>query len=126
MLKFIGYFNHVDGELIIKSNNVENLFQYDSYALPNLIMTKRNYISELKEQSASIDLSDREFEVLILYAAGFSAKQIAGMFYRSQKTIETHVTAIHQKMGVTDRVELKKYVVSKGWDGLEKFFFDYI
>ena len=43
---------------------------------------------------------------------------------KEQKTIETHIMAIYQKMDMTDRADLKKYVASKGWDGLEKFFFD--
>ena len=36
--------------------------------------------------------------------------------------IESHIHSIKQKYGFPDRVAMKKYLIAKGHDGLEKFF----
>ncbi len=48
-------------------------------------------------------LSVQEQNVMQLMAAGEGNAEIAGRFQRSQRTIETHVTHIFQKLNVSDR-----------------------
>jgi DNA-binding NarL/FixJ family response regulator len=50
-------------------------------------------------------LSDREREVLQLVTRGLSNKLIARELGISEKTVKAHLTAIFQRIGVTDRVQ---------------------
>lgn len=63
---------------------------------------------------------------ILIYSAGFTAKQIAEMLHRSLYTIENHIAKIHKKKNCKDKSSLRKYVIDHGWDGLEKFFFSYL
>ena len=51
------------------------------------------------------ELSDRQAEVLRLVAAGRQNKHIARELGISEKTVKTHLTAIFQALGVTDRTQ---------------------
>jgi ATP/maltotriose-dependent transcriptional regulator MalT len=51
-------------------------------------------------------LTAREREVARLAAGGCSAKDIAGALFVSERTIETHLTRVYAKLGVTGKVEL--------------------
>jgi DNA-binding NarL/FixJ family response regulator len=49
-------------------------------------------------------LSNREREVAELVAAGLTNRQIAEQLYLSEKTVETHITRILNKLGITSRI----------------------
>jgi class 3 adenylate cyclase/DNA-binding NarL/FixJ family response regulator len=51
-------------------------------------------------------LTAREREVARLAAGGSSARQIAQKLFVSERTIETHLTRVYAKLGVTSKVEL--------------------
>lgn len=53
----------------------------------------------------SHQLSDREREVLKLVTRGLSNKLVARELGISEKTVKAHLTAIFQRIGVTDRVQ---------------------
>lgn len=53
-------------------------------------------------------LSKRELEVLALVGQGLTVIETARVLARSEKTIESHITAIHNKLGVRDRVEMSE------------------
>ena len=53
-------------------------------------------------------LSKREIEVLALVGQGLTVTETARVLSRSEKTIESHITAIHHKLGVRDRVEMSE------------------
>ncbi len=57
------------------------------------------------------DLSDREFEVFQLLAAGMSAAQIGDKLHLSVKTISTHKTHILQKLRAESLADLVKYAL---------------
>ncbi len=61
------------------------------------------------------DLSDREIEVLRLTASGHSNKSIAAELRIGVKTVETYKARAMEKLGFRTRVELVRYVISKGW-----------
>jgi DNA-binding NarL/FixJ family response regulator len=61
------------------------------------------------------DLSAREIEVLRLTASGHSNKSMAAELRIGVKTVETYKARAMEKLGFQNRVELVRYVLSKGW-----------
>jgi two-component system, NarL family, response regulator NreC len=59
-------------------------------------------------------LSAREIEVLRLIALGHTSVEIAHKLHLSPRTIETHRTRIHRKLGVSSRAELVRYALARG------------
>jgi len=62
----------------------------------------------------SSPLTDREREVLILIAEGYTNREIAQMLHVSPKTVDVHRTNIMQKLGLHSRTELIKYAIRRG------------
>jgi DNA-binding NarL/FixJ family response regulator len=56
-------------------------------------------------------LSDREFQVLRLIAAGKSVKEIAAELYLSVKTVSTYRARLLQKMNLETNAELIHYAI---------------
>jgi DNA-binding NarL/FixJ family response regulator len=63
----------------------------------------------------SLDLSDRETEVLQLIAQGHSNKEIAGRLKISIKTVETYKARSMEKLGLTGRADIVRFALQKGW-----------
>ena len=59
-------------------------------------------------------LSDREFEVFRLLAAGVSVTDIATRLKLSVKTVSTHKANLMQKMGLHNTSELIRYAIKHG------------
>jgi DNA-binding NarL/FixJ family response regulator len=57
-------------------------------------------------------LSDREYEVFLLLAAGRSVTAIAEQLHLSVKTVSTHKTHVHAKLGLGSLAELVRYAVA--------------
>ena len=57
-------------------------------------------------------LSDREFEVFQLLAAGISVTNIAKKLHLSVKTVSTHKTHVLQKFGAHSLADLIKYAIN--------------
>ena len=55
--------------------------------------------------SSSVELTDREREVLLLVRGGLANKQIARKLGISERTVKAHLTKIFQTLGVTDRTQ---------------------
>lgn len=65
-------------------------------------------------------LSDREFEVLRLLAAGVSVSDIAQQLHLSVKTVSTHKAHLMHKLGLQNTSELFRYAIKHGLaDGLD-------
>lgn len=127
LLKFISYFNQKAAHLIREADLPENRIQIPNYSPPNALQqAKRDYAAELLQENASTELKDREFEIMILYANGCTERQIAEMLNRSQNTVSTYLREIREKTGCYDKRSLHRYVVERGYQGLEQFFFPYI
>ena len=60
-------------------------------------------------------LSNREREVLVRIARGFSNKEIAAELGLSVKTVETYKGRMAEKLGLRSRVEIVRYVTRQGW-----------
>jgi DNA-binding NarL/FixJ family response regulator len=61
------------------------------------------------------ELSEREKEVLISLAWGYSNKEIAGQLTLSVKTVETYKVRIGEKLGLRSRTEMVQYALRRGW-----------
>ncbi|MEL6838356.1 MAG: response regulator transcription factor [Pseudomonadota bacterium] len=69
----------------------------------------------LAENTTDDPLSEREKEVLIGFARGQSAKQIAHDLQISSKTVDTYKARATQKLDLGDRAKLVHYVMTQGW-----------
>jgi non-specific serine/threonine protein kinase len=58
--------------------------------------------------------SPRQYEVALLIARGRTNRQIAAELVVGERTVETHVTNILQKLGLTSRTQLVAWVVERG------------
>lgn len=58
-------------------------------------------------------LTDREREILILVAEGYTNQQIAAMLHVSPKTVDGHRTSLMSKLDLHDRTEVVKYALRK-------------
>jgi DNA-binding NarL/FixJ family response regulator len=68
-----------------------------------------------KETLQSADLSEREEEIVLLIAQGYSNKEIAGRLSLSVKTVETYKARSLQKLGLRGRTDLVRYALQRGW-----------
>jgi DNA-binding CsgD family transcriptional regulator len=59
-------------------------------------------------------LTPREVEVLGLVATGMTNAQIAAELFLSPRTVETHLTSIYHKLGVTSRAAATRFALEHG------------
>ncbi|MBI2815833.1 MAG: response regulator transcription factor [Acidobacteria bacterium] len=59
------------------------------------------------------ELSRREMEVIQLVVQAYKNRDIANKLFISEKTVKNHLSAIFNKLGVADRLELTLYVFEK-------------
>ena len=69
----------------------------------------------VKGESHASELSEREKEVLIMLAWGYSNKEIAGQLKLSVKTVETYKVRIGEKLDLRSRTEMVQYALRQGW-----------
>lgn len=60
----------------------------------------------LQRGDALEPLSDREREVALLAAGGMASREIAERLYLSKRTIDSHLSSVYRKLGVTGRDQL--------------------
>jgi DNA-binding NarL/FixJ family response regulator len=65
----------------------------------------------------TVELSERETDVLRLIANGHSNKEISARLAISVKTIETYKARAMEKLGFRTRVDVVRHAASKGWLG---------
>jgi DNA-binding NarL/FixJ family response regulator len=57
-------------------------------------------------------LSRREREVATLVAGGSTNAQVAGSLFISERTVESHLASIFNKLGVDNRMQLARWVIA--------------
>jgi DNA-binding NarL/FixJ family response regulator len=66
------------------------------------------------EKLSGDPLTERELEIVKLIAEGHTSRQIAGLLYISERTVERHRENILEKLDMRDRVELTRYAIRRG------------
>lgn len=74
---------------------------------------------ESVEPVQSIELSERETEILKLAAQGLSNQEVADRLFLSRRTIQSHLANIFRKMDVGSRTEAVLQALKRGWLGLD-------
>ena len=69
------------------------------------------------QTAAATTLSDREREVIVRIAQGFSNKEIAAELGLSVKTVETYKARVAEKLELRTRVDIVRYAAQQGWLG---------
>lgn len=64
---------------------------------------------------AAVELSEREAATIKLIALGYSIKSIGRKLGISPKTVEHHRTTAGKKLGISNRVDIVRYAIRKGW-----------
>lgn len=65
-------------------------------------------------------LTEREVEVLVMVARGFSNQEIADMLVISERTVRTHVSNILSKLHLANRTQAALYALKEGLAKLEE------
>ena len=73
------------------------------------------YLDAGAGQPGDDSLSEREREVLLRIARGFSNKEIAATLGLSVKTVETYKGRMAEKLGLRSRVDIVRYAARRGW-----------
>lgn len=88
----------------IKAVNSGNMV-FDSKIVTN--------IQKKTERNVNFNLTDREFDILLLVAEGFNNKEIAEKLYLSEGTIRNYISNMLEKLSLRDRTQLAIYYYKK-------------
>jgi two-component system, NarL family, response regulator NreC len=104
-------------ELIRAINSVYSGKKYLSDEITEVIID--DYVSNQKDILDKDEiLSDRELEVLKLFAEGKTSREIADTLFVSVKTVGTHKQHILNKLKLNSTADMVKYAIKKGWVSL--------
>jgi Response regulator containing a CheY-like receiver domain and an HTH DNA-binding domain len=99
-------------------NAIRTVAKGDAYLYPSatklLIQEYLNRVQHGEDIEDYHVLTDREQEILVLTAKGYSNKEIADQLVLSVKTIETHKAHVMEKLHLKTRPELVHYALKKG------------
>jgi two-component system response regulator NreC len=84
-------------------------------SLVSKALARKVAASGARSDTLATSLSDREREVLVRIAWGFSNKEIAAELGLSVKTVETYKVRVSEKLGLHSRTELVQYALRQGW-----------
>lgn len=88
--------NHSSGNIIISDTHSANIFEF-------------NLETDSWERKQKVKLSDRETEILSLYAGGLTINEIAEKIFISSDTVKFHRRKLFEKMGVDNITEALSY-----------------
>ncbi|MHB1005539.1 MAG: response regulator [Chloroflexota bacterium] len=84
-------------------------------SVSTLVLTEFRRLAVQQDASAEPSvLSPKEVEILRLVAGGLTNKEIGARLFLAEKTVKNYLTAIFQKLGITDRVQAAIYAQRQG------------
>jgi DNA-binding CsgD family transcriptional regulator len=89
-----------------KVEKTEELLQQSRIKLKKVA---EEYHTQLQEQFSLWGLTPKEQEIALLLLKGLSAKEIASIRYRSERTVRHQASAIYRKSGVAGRHEFSAW-----------------
>ncbi len=101
-------------EILEAIYTLRNGYEFYAKTITNLLLNSflNNEGSSKKEkEKLQKELSNRELEVLKLYAEGKTNRQIADGLFISIRTVETHKTNIMKKINIKTTVDLVKFAI---------------
>ena len=127
LLKFISHFHSATKRLIALNDHSDAIIQIPNYKLTDVKdHQKRDYAAELRQESMNLNITtDREFEMMIMFASGQTTVQISQKLNKSLSTVETHLNHIRKKLHLRNRADFRKYLDDQDFSFLERFFFNY-
>ena len=95
----------------IKSVNSGN--KYLSGEVTDIVIN--DYLDKKQEANKrDADLSERESEILLMIAEGYSTREIGEKLFISVKTVGTHKQKILEKLQLNNTAEMVKYAIKNG------------
>jgi DNA-binding NarL/FixJ family response regulator len=105
---------------LLKSSSVEQLIGAIRTVIlapsgGSTLLTLPQGALEQAEDPSEGTLSEREIEILLLAARGFSNRQIAASLHIADATVKRHLVNAYAKMKVGSRTEAVNKALSEGW-----------
>lgn len=92
---------------------IANLEKLQAESARQKILEVAEHISSLSELSET-ELTNREIQIIKLYAKGLVSKEVAEQLNISVRTVEAHKNHIYRKLGISTTVELLRFAQQKG------------
>lgn len=92
---------------------IRKVAQGGKYIDPALVDSVLLDITDVK-MNENRQLTDREFQVLQMIAAGHTINKIAESLYLSAKTVSTHKIRLMRKLGIDNNADLIRYAIQHG------------
>ncbi len=99
-------------DLITAIKKIVSGGKYISPSLAEILLTEVKTGGSTKHFHEN--LSDREFQVMKMLAAGKTVKEISEELFLSPKTVSTYRTRIYEKMKFSSKAELTGYAIKNG------------
>ena len=103
-----------DTELIAAIREIAKGNSYLTPGVTNVLLAdyrEQNHEPQKTEPEGLDLLSDREREVLIMTALGYSSKEMGEMLFISPKTVDTYRQRVMEKLQLERRAELVQYAL---------------
>jgi len=93
------------------------------FNLKVLSSAMKRWAGEKSDEKFTLEgLHERELQIIRLVAKGMSNREIARQLIISERTVQTHVHKIFEKLGVSSRTEAVLYCLKEGWLTMEDLY----
>ena len=99
--------------LLERSQIVQSEFLFSQQQAHSEQIAKRKTKTNNSTQQLSLNLTEREQQVLVLLAQGFSNGEIGNHLYLSPRTIEKYVSSLLKKTATSNRAELVRFALDR-------------
>lgn len=105
---------------LTKGNNVSEMVEAIHKVYSGLSYIAQDIAQQLAlsmlpgEDSIIDDLSSRELQILMMIAQGHKTSEISDAYHLSPKTVSTYRKRLHEKLGVSNDVEMLRLAIKHG------------